>query len=259
MTCLNVLFLPFILFGFEKPCECEVGLLPRNHLHRTPPPPHPDYNPPPFTRVSIFFYSHIFALIVSLYHDPRQTSSNHVDGRRRSPSSLSAISSCTEDGMGEAYTRLVEDHCMCNKEHQSFECKAPIISQNITLPKRRISKMTVSKSTFNVPTVDVSPYLADPTSIEALKIVKQVREACVTTGFFQLIGHGVPRSLQDEVFAGSEAFFKLPFEEKEKLDKSQSVGASNRGYELIGNQGLQEGTLPDLKEASSSYCLKLND
>jgi isopenicillin N synthase-like dioxygenase len=108
--------------------------------------------------------------------------------------------------------------------------------------------MTVTKSAFNVPTVDVSPYLADPTSVEALKIVNQVREACVTTGFFQLIGHGVPRSLQDEIFASSEVFFKLPFEEKKKLDKSESVGASNRGYELIGNQGLQEGTLPDLKE-----------
>ena len=51
------------------------------------------------------------------------------------------------------------------------------------------------------------------------------------------------------MFAGSAAFFNLPFEEKKKLDKSESVGASNRGYELIGNQGLQEGTLPDLKEA----------
>ena len=109
-------------------------------------------------------------------------------------------------------------------------------------------KMTIAKPTFNVPTVDISSYLTDPTSVEALKIVNQVREACVATGFFQLIGHGVPPSLQDQIFAGSEAFFKLPFEEKKKLDKSESVGASNRGYELIGNQGLQEGTLPDLKE-----------
>jgi isopenicillin N synthase-like dioxygenase len=115
--------------------------------------------------------------------------------------------------------------------------------------------MTVTKasnSTFNVPTVDLAPYLADSTSIEALKVVNQVREACIATGFFQLIGHGIPRSLQDEIFAGSAALFKLPFEEKKKLDKSESVGASNRGYELIGNQGLQEGTLPDLKEVGFS-------
>lgn len=122
-------------------------------------------------------------------------------------------------------------------------------------------KMIVTKasSAFNVPTVELAPYLTDPTSIEALKIVNQVREACITTGFFQLVGHSIPRSLQDEVFAGSAAFFKLPFEEKKRLDKSESVGASNRGYELIGNQGLQEGTLPDLKEASSSTCPELKD
>lgn len=106
----------------------------------------------------------------------------------------------------------------------------------------------VTSSTFNIPTVNLAPYLADPTSTEALEIITQVRDACITTGFFQLIGHRIPRSLQDEVFGGSAAFFKLPFEEKKKLDKSESVGASNRGYEIIGNQGLQEGTLPDLKE-----------
>lgn len=44
-------------------------------------------------------------------------------------------------------------------------------------------------------------------------------------------------------------------EEKKKLDKSSSVGASNRGYEIIGNQGLQEGTLPDLKEVYSLFPL----
>lgn len=103
-------------------------------------------------------------------------------------------------------------------------------------------------STFQVPTVDISAYLADPTSIAALKIVDQVRTACLSTGFFQLVGHGIPRSLQDRVLAGSAAFFSLPFEEKKKLDKSESVGASNRGYELIGNQSLQDDTLPDLKE-----------
>jgi len=111
--------------------------------------------------------------------------------------------------------------------------------------------MTVTESSpsnFNVPTVDVAPYVADPSSVEALKIVNQVREACMTTGFFQLVGHGIPRELQHDVFKGSAAFFSLPREEKQKLDQSHSIGASNRGYEVLGTQGLQEGTLPDLKE-----------
>jgi len=101
---------------------------------------------------------------------------------------------------------------------------------------------------FHIPTVDIAPYLASPTSPEAQKIVDSVRQACLTTGFFQLVGHGIPPSLQAAVFAGSAAFFALPAAEKLALDKSASVGASNRGYEILGNQGLQEGTLPDLKE-----------
>ncbi|KAG9245605.1 2og-Fe oxygenase family protein [Calycina marina] len=101
---------------------------------------------------------------------------------------------------------------------------------------------------FHIPTVDIAPYLTDPTSSASQKIITQVREACLTTGFFQLVGHGIAKSLKDQVFKGSEAFFKLPYAEKMKLDRTHSIGASNRGYEVIGNQGLQNDTLPDLKE-----------
>jgi isopenicillin N synthase-like dioxygenase len=101
---------------------------------------------------------------------------------------------------------------------------------------------------FSIPTIDISPYLLSPSSPEALKVISDVRAACTGTGFFQLIGHGISPSLQSQVFKGSEKLFALPMEEKMKLDRSHSVGASNRGYELIGGQGLQADTLPDLKE-----------
>lgn len=146
---------------------------------------------------------------------------------------------------------------MLKLDHSSIQLGIREI-QYFLLPE--FASMAVSKApstSFNVPTVDLAPYLADPTSTEALKTIHQVRDACTNTGFFQLIGHEIPRSLQDEVFEGSAALFKLPFEEKKKLDKSESVGASNRGYELIGNQGLQEGTLPDLKEVSP-MCLRIS-
>jgi len=78
------------------------------------------------------------------------------------------------------------------------------------------------------------------------------------THCIKVINHPIPRSLQDEVFKGSEALFKLSMDEKKKLDKSSSVGASNRGYEIIGNQGLQEGTLPDLKEVCLLFLFKLS-
>ncbi|TVY47051.1 2-oxoglutarate-dependent dioxygenase citB, partial [Lachnellula cervina] len=106
----------------------------------------------------------------------------------------------------------------------------------------------VGKAGFYVPTIDIRPFLDDPSSVAAGEVVEMVRDACVSTGFFQITGHGIPAALQEAVFAGSRAFFALDGEEKKMLDKRRSVGSSNRGYEGIGNQGLQEGALPDLKE-----------
>src|SRR5262249_46033982 len=93
-----------------------------------------------------------------------------------------------------------------------------------------------------------SPYLRDPSSPEGLEVVRQVRQAGTTTGFFSLVGHGVSAELQKRVFEAAEAFFTLPLDEKMKL---VSPPLQNRGYELIGSQALQEGTLPDLKEVGN--------
>ena len=106
--------------------------------------------------------------------------------------------------------------------------------------------MTIDYSPpFEIPTVDLAPYLQDPSSEESAKIVEQVRKACMTTGFFSLIGHGIAKDLQEKVFKAAKAVFALPLEEKKQLRHST---LKNRGYELIGSQVLQEGALPDLKE-----------
>jgi isopenicillin N synthase-like dioxygenase len=98
---------------------------------------------------------------------------------------------------------------------------------------------------FHIPTVDLGPYLADPSSEESAKIVEQVRQACITSGFFQLVGHGISKELQNRVQKAAEAVFALPLETKKKLMHPK---LKNRGYEIIGSQALQEGALPDLKE-----------
>jgi isopenicillin N synthase-like dioxygenase len=98
---------------------------------------------------------------------------------------------------------------------------------------------------FVIPTVDIGPYLADPETEAAAKIIRDVRQACMTTGFFSLVGHGIPRELQDRVFEAARTLFALPLEQKKTLVSSV---LKNRGYEIIGSQALQEGTLPDLKE-----------
>lgn len=99
---------------------------------------------------------------------------------------------------------------------------------------------------FCVPTVDISPYLADPTSAEADRIVADVRAACVSTGFFQIVGHGISPSLQKDVFDAAAAFFALPYEEKKKLDAETTIG--HRGYDVLASQSFEPDVMPDLKE-----------
>lgn len=112
--------------------------------------------------------------------------------------------------------------------------------------------MTVDKLPFVIPTIDIAPYLADSSSPEAQKIIGEVRDACMNTGFFSLVGHGISKELQEKLFNASKTFFALPLEEKKKLVAPPLL---NRGYELIGNQALQAGTLPDLKEVCTVHNL----
>ena len=100
---------------------------------------------------------------------------------------------------------------------------------------------------FIIPTIDISQYLQDSRSPLAQAIVQQIRDACATSGFFSLIGHGIPETLQQQAFAAAKRLFDLPSKEKVKLrDKP------GRGYELIGTQTLEKGKKPDLKEVSLS-------
>ncbi|KAI1493413.1 Clavaminate synthase-like protein [Biscogniauxia mediterranea] len=100
-------------------------------------------------------------------------------------------------------------------------------------------------SPFVIPTIDIAPYLQDPSSEASARVVEEVRRACTTSGFFQIVGHGVSRELQRAILRAAEVLFALPLDEKKKL---RHPGLKNRGYELLGSQVLQEGALPDLKE-----------
>ena len=111
------------------------------------------------------------------------------------------------------------------------------------------SEAVAPPTPFYIPTIDIAPYIANPSSPEADGIIKEVRKACVSTGFFQITGHGVPRSLQTDVLDAAAAFFALPFEEKKKLDAKTTVG--HRGYDLLASQSYEPGVLPDLKEVSN--------
>lgn len=50
-------------------------------------------------------------------------------------------------------------------------------------------------------------------------LVQQLRHACTTWGFFQLVNTGLPREQMDRAFAAARAFFSLPLEEKRKIKR----------------------------------------
>uniref|UniRef100_A0A7N0REB0 Fe2OG dioxygenase domain-containing protein n=1 Tax=Kalanchoe fedtschenkoi TaxID=63787 RepID=A0A7N0REB0_KALFE len=62
----------------------------------------------------------------------------------------------------------------------------------------------------NVPVVDLS-------SENRAQTVTQIRDACSTFGFFQVVNHGVEKGVYEEMLAVAAEFFDLPAEEKMKL------------------------------------------
>lgn len=107
---------------------------------------------------------------------------------------------------------------------------------------------------FTIPTVDLAGYLSDPESVATESVVDQIRDACATSGFFQITGHGIPQSLRTQVFDAAKLLFSLPDDEKRRLS-----GKPGRGYEIIGTQVLEAGKKADLKEVSNIDTSKLSD
>ncbi len=85
-----------------------------------------------------------------------------------------------------------------------------------------------------LPILDISNYLADPTSERAQHFVHQLRDTCHGPGFFYLTGHGVEKRLDDDVLDIANQFFELPLDQREAL----AIGNSPhfRGYTLLESE-----------------------
>ncbi|KAL7093671.1 hypothetical protein ACP275_11G053400 [Erythranthe tilingii] len=75
--------------------------------------------------------------------------------------------------------------------------------------------------------IDVS----DPDTQSTVLLLKK---ACLESGFFYVINHGIDEEFMDEVFDQSKRFFDLPVEEKMKLLRNEK----NRGYTPLFDQSL---------------------
>ncbi|KAJ7546118.1 hypothetical protein O6H91_08G025400 [Diphasiastrum complanatum] len=66
----------------------------------------------------------------------------------------------------------------------------------------------------------------DLSSDDEHKLAAQIRQACLESGFFYVVNHGIDLQFINEVFKHSKRFFSLPLEEKMKVLQDKN----NRGY-----------------------------
>ncbi|KAK2397937.1 hypothetical protein P8452_18742 [Trifolium repens] len=79
--------------------------------------------------------------------------------------------------------------------------------------------------------------VSDPTKFSILNLidlsnpninqtVNSLKQACLDSGFFYVVNHGINEDFMDEVFAQSKKFFTLPMKEKMKILRNEK----HRGY-----------------------------
>lgn len=80
---------------------------------------------------------------------------------------------------------------------------------------------------FHVPTIDISPWVGPGPDHARAAVVAAVDHACRTVGFMQIVGHGIPNVVVDDLEAGIDEFFALPLETKKQYVRP---AGENRGY-----------------------------
>jgi isopenicillin N synthase-like dioxygenase len=96
-----------------------------------------------------------------------------------------------------------------------------------------------------VPVIDLSER-SSPDGRRALAVA--IGKACEESGFFTVVGHGVPQALVDRMYATTKAFFELPDSEKDAVASRPGFSGFRRSGGTTA-QSLDRKTPPDLCEA----------
>lgn len=96
-----------------------------------------------------------------------------------------------------------------------------------------------------IPTVDLAQFtLGDANQREVF--VRQLGTAFHEVGFVAVVNHGISKSLVDNFYSSSKAFFALPEAIKRKYEVAGLAG--QRGYTSFGKEHAKQSTVADLKE-----------
>ncbi|KMT16656.1 hypothetical protein BVRB_3g049420 [Beta vulgaris subsp. vulgaris] len=70
------------------------------------------------------------------------------------------------------------------------------------------------KTEFTIPTIDLEGIENDPEKLN--NVVKEIGDACVNWGFFQVVNHGIPQDIVDDVIDGVRRFHEDDVEVKKQ-------------------------------------------
>ena len=92
----------------------------------------------------------------------------------------------------------------------------------------------VSVNCCRIPIIDVSPGLHGR-SVESRQVISAIGEACMGTGVFYVVGHGVPMDTQAQLEEAATRFFAMPSSKKKSIEMARA-GQRWRGYFSVGEE-----------------------
>ncbi|MEO0340712.1 MAG: 2-oxoglutarate and iron-dependent oxygenase domain-containing protein, partial [Bacteroidota bacterium] len=96
-----------------------------------------------------------------------------------------------------------------------------------------------------IPVVDLSKFTEGDENSRT-QFVKDLGYAFHEVGFVGVVNHGIPKSLVDNFYTASKAFFALPKDIKRKYEVAGLAG--QRGYTSFGKEHAKQSKVADLKE-----------
>lgn len=112
--------------------------------------------------------------------------------------------------------------------------EVPRIFHHLPLPDQFQNKNSVSK--VSIPVIDLEGVKEDPSIRQ--KIVEKVRNASKSWGFFQVVNHGIPLSVLEEMKDGVRRFFEQDLEIKKQFytrDFGSKKVAYNSNFDLYSS------------------------
>ena len=104
---------------------------------------------------------------------------------------------------------------------------------------------------MNLQVVDLEPFRTG-NQAERLEVAATIDRVYRTSGFLEVVGHGVAPELIEEMLSTTAAFFDLPLQTKQACivaDKTQNRGYASEGTEALAYSLGEQPTAPDLFEA----------